>query len=246
MNGLVASAQFGTAAAAGYRLNADTFDDIIIGAPRGSDGGRVYLSFGRTRGAPTALRTTSTYEAQLNAPYAGTVVRFGTKVAVGDVDADGDLDLLLYMANPGTTDQRGAVVMFRNDGVGAFPATPSVSFANDVVGSSNDYFGLFVANGAFLGSTALANLNGDAVPELLFGGAQYGAVGGSGLLFFGRSFAATTNLTTVDMAFTPAAGDTTSRGVVGFVGDVTGDGRPDFAVGHSQFGTGRGRILVVH
>ncbi len=245
--GTTADGQLGVGTAAAYRLNGDSYDDIVLGAPGGSSGGRVVISYGRARSATTALRTLSTFESQLNSPRTGTNIRFGAKVAMADLGGDGTLDLLVHLVqHPGTTGAYGGVLGYRNDGTGAFPSAAVLSIENDVAGNTNDFFGNSIAGGAFLRSVGLARMDGDTLPELLFGANAYGTEGGAGVFYWGSSFPATVAVTAADMVVRCPSGDTTSRSSVAYVGDVTGDGFSDMAVSHTQASGGRGRVMVLY
>jgi|GEM_PF-1153982 len=242
-----ASAQFGTSVAAGYRLNADAFDDLVLSAPGGTTGGRVFVSYGRTRPAPSGLQTLTTLDQTLVSPRAGSTIGFGTQVEVSDADADGDNDLLVYITqNPGSSGQYGGVLYFPNDGTGGFGAVAGASFENDLADATNDYFGSAIAGGVFRGDRSIARLDSDGFPEILLGSAGYGLLGGAGFVFFGRAWSGVQPASRADMLVNAPAGDTSSRAGVAFVGDVNGDGHRDFVVGHTMASGGRGRCVVMY
>jgi hypothetical protein len=241
-----AGGQFGGAVAAGYRINSDTFDDVVIGQSASSNGGSVYLSFGRARSSTSGLVEVTTFEQQIVSPVAGTNIFFGNRPIVTDWNGDGRPDLLVYMSRPpGASDTRGGVMAYLNS-AGSLPGAYSGMLLNDLPANSGDRFGMILASGWFDGSAALSDIDGDGRSDMLVGMSKYGGAGGAGLLFVGRDLTTTVSESTADYAVRAVAGDTSSTGGVGFVGDVNDDGYPDFAVGQDRHSADRGRITMVY
>lgn len=87
-----ASAFFGTSASAAGDVNADGYNDLLIGAPTFDNGqsneGRAFLYLG----SPSGLLTAPSWTAEINQANA----RFGTSVAwAGDVNGDGYADVII-------------------------------------------------------------------------------------------------------------------------------------------------------
>ena len=213
-----AGAAFGYRALTAGDLNADGYDDLVIGARRYSgDGvtreGRAYVYLG----GPTGLASTPVWTYDGNAPE----TELGNTVgAAGDVNHDGYGDLIIgaYRWDGGGTD-RGKAMLFLG-GPGGPAATPVWTYQ----GAPNELFGYHCVG--------LGDVNGDHFDDVLIGAPQHIAQGlvnaGAAYLFLGDS---------TGLAATPAwmregdqAGESYGN-AVGAAGDVDHNGHADFLVG---------------
>lgn len=208
------SSKFGYSLAAGD-LNGDGRTDLVVGAPFESpsaalyQAGAVYVYLSPAFDLPQSLLATASHKG------------LGLAVAVGDVNGDGAADLLLSAT--------GEVLGFYG-GAGFLPsgATPDVILKSSL--------------GAFGQALAVAgDLDGDGKSELLVGAAK-SVVGGlrdTGSVFVVRGGVGARN---VNLDAVPASADLLLRldgpglfarfgAALAAMGDVDGDGRPDFVVG---------------
>ncbi len=151
INGAAAGDEFGSDLAVVGDTNADSFDDIIVGAPQSQTGsGQVTLFAGSNS---TSLATLCT----INAPSG--VRSFGSSVAgLGDMDLDGFPDFAVGAPAPSTP---GAVYIYRYDSPSKdcvleytiLGAPASLSLGKRIVGSISD--------------SHICDLNADGTPDFL-------------------------------------------------------------------------------
>jgi len=242
-------------------VNGDGLDDVVVGAPEASPGGRsrageTYVVFGRDTAAggfPAAIQLADldgNTGFRLDGVDADDLS--GRCVApAGDVNGDGVDDLIVgaVAADPGGLVNAGSIyVVFGRDGSagGTFPATLELATLDGITGfrldgaASNDYTGTSVASAG--------DVNGDGVDDLIVGA---GAADPGGLLYagssyvvFGRdgsaggSFPATLELADLDgvtgFRLDGAAREDSAGRSVASAGDVNGDGVDDLIVGASR------------
>ena len=160
-------------------INSDGIDDILIGAPGASPGGRlnagiVYAVFGNNAAKPKDFylsKINSTNGFEMDGVAAGD--NAGTSVAVGDINGDGFGDIII--GAPGTAGS--AYVVF-----GANSATSP--FALSGLNGTNG----FQLNGALAGSWAVAagDINGDNQQDVIIGAKTASANTGSTYVYFGQ------------------------------------------------------------
>jgi FG-GAP-like repeat/FG-GAP repeat len=154
-----ASAYFGYDVAGAGDVDADGYDDVLVGA-YGYDGGetdegRAYLFLGSAAGLePTPAWTAESDQASAYFSYA--------LASAGDVDADGHSDVVVgaFTYDDGETDE-GQAYLFRGtpDGLEADPVWTAAS------DQSSAYFGLSVAGAG--------DVDGDGFGEILVGAPYY-------------------------------------------------------------------------
>jgi hypothetical protein len=230
------NAVFGYFCTGARDVNADGFDDLVVGARRFSGNGlfregRVYVFLGSPTGpslAPDWVR---------DGGQAGG--EFGESVAsAGDVDGDGDDELLAcaFRYDDPEVDE-GVAYLFRGTPAG-LELTPAWTAEKDQAGA---YYGYHL-------DTA-GDVNGDGYDDIVLSASQFDVGGftdaGGAWVYLGSP----TGLAAVPAWFQP--GDQTGGGLGNAargVGDVNGDGLGDVGTGalyHDQNGlTDAGRAYV--
>lgn len=213
------AAHFGSAVAGAGDVDADGFDDVLIGAPQSDggarDAGAAYLFLGGT--TPSSVSAWTSECNQAGAAYGSSVA------ALGDLDGDGfsDVGIGAPLFDNGQLDE-GQVRVYAGTSSGLDP-NPLQTFEQNVAGSQ---FGFSVAGGG--------DLSGSGVRRILFGAPIYhythveeggtflGALGQSVFfLDFGRQ-------------------DFAHRGSsIASAGDVNADGLPDVVIGADRYDSGQ-------
>ncbi len=236
----VADAWFGYSVATGD-VNADGRTDLVVGMPGSnfriaSDAGFVYVFLADgTGGFGPPVRLTR------NASGNGLLRRFGTAVATGDIDGDGDDDvavgapsnhLQFFAVYP------GEVWTYRSDGRGGFAAGAGLADPLDAGWSS--LFGRTLACG---------DVNGDGNDDVVVGAPQAdpGAQSSAGAVVALYSNGAGWYTSGVLLSETVPQRDT-FVGAVLIAGDLDGDGRAEVIAGAPSAGdaglTNSGRIAI--
>ncbi len=177
---------------------------------------RVLANDGTGAFTTGSLRLPAAY----GASHAGSIDYWqGDSLALGDLDGDGDLDLVVgrasfqywYDSAAGATRLQPAIRIFRNDGTGAFAEAtgsflPAASFST---GSADTILGA--------SAMALGDLDGDRSLDLVVTGTNYGVYdyNGTGYGYYGLLPAGTVQATKVFL-----------NDGTGWLGDVTGDWMP--------------------
>jgi len=205
--------EFGTAVGTAGDINADGFDDLIVGAPYndagGSNAGRVYIFFGGPS-ADSVPDIVLTGQAGDN---------FGVVLSpAGDVNDDGYDDFIVGapFSDAGGSNAGQAYVYF---GGPAFDTIADITFTGEAV---DDFCGYAVAGAG--------DVNGDGSDDLLVGAPFNDAAGsqsGRAYLYLGGR----SPDSVADLTFTGAAPGDFFGQEVAPAGDVNGDGFDDFVVG---------------
>ncbi len=214
----VPSAEAGRSVAIGDANN-DGFSDVLVGFP-GENTVRLYYG---------AAVLDSIADLTFVGPQAGE--RFGAAVAFGDIDNDGNDDILIGAPdNNSGAPNGGMVYLYR----GNEDVTPDLS-----VGGSQD--------GEAMGSSLASGLdyNDDGIDDWVTGSPSYDGVGadaGRCYLFYGGGFDGSADL----VLDGEAAGDQFGASV-GAAGDFSADGIEDLVVGaphHGETQIQAGRVYV--
>ena len=247
INGIAGGDLSGYSVASAGDVNADGFDDVIIGAfnvdPGGrTDAGQSYLVFGHngTWSASLELSTLNgTTGVTINGIAGGD--RSGIFVAsAGDVNGDGIGDVMIgaSYANPGGRVEAGQTyVVFGR--MGAWPARLELSLLNGVTGviingiASGDRSGRSVSSAG--------DVNGDSVGDMIIGAYRADPSGrvdaGQSYLIFGhnRTWPASLELSslngTTGVIINGIAGVDLSGYPVAAAGDVNNDAIDDVIIG---------------
>jgi hypothetical protein len=165
----------GTSLAAGD-LDGDGHDDMIVGAPRpplnGTGTGRVYIRFGPVAGVHSAATSDVVFVGE------SANDEFGSSVALGDVNGDARLDLVVGASQFFTNSSGKAYVFYGPLQAGVFAAAQADAILLGEQG--DDAFGTSVACGA--------DVNGDGFDDVTVGAPSNGAGGilaGRTYTFFG-------------------------------------------------------------
>ncbi|MBT6619656.1 MAG: T9SS type A sorting domain-containing protein [Gemmatimonadetes bacterium] len=251
---------------AGYSLatgdiNADGFDDIVIGARESSPGGRfiagaVYLVLG-SASLPATVNLANASEFAMVIQGADAYDRLGTSVAVGDVNMDSYDDIIVgaSTSNVGSVNGAGKAYLFYGGPTATLPAIVDLnaSTANVIVqiwgSGTSEGLGTAVASG---------DLNGDGYDDMIVSAGNGDGLGRDGAgrthVVFGKpdlgpnlvidlsTGTDTTDITIVGSVTNDEAGAALSTG------DIDADGYDDLLIGapsSSLNGGSSGGLFVV-
>jgi len=213
-------------------VNADGYDDILVGAPGYTAGesaeGRVYCFLG----SATGISGVSPWRYESNEASA----QFGKSVAMaGDVDADTYGDIIVgapYATSSGGLAGAGRAYIFRGSATG-LSTTPAWTREGEGVA---DYFGRSVA--------AAGDVNCDGYADIIVG-APY-VDGGTGLANAGRAYvfhgAASSPSQSPSWTDTGEHASDLFGWCVATAGDVDGDMFADVVVGALDYNSGTGEL----
>jgi FG-GAP repeat/FG-GAP-like repeat len=205
-------------------VNSDGRVDLVVGAPPlSSDTGRVYI-FYNDGSVPT---TAATADVQITGELASDL--FGSSVAVGDMNADGQDDLIVGAEGFSNGDANGRMYIF-------YSQNGQINTNRNLTGEgTNDFFGSSFTTGDF---------NSDGRVDLAVGAEGYGSDAGLVYVFYNDG-TMPTGAASADFTISGAAlGDL--FGVAMTSGDLNSDGRTDIIVGARGHATSTGRAYIFY
>jgi hypothetical protein len=202
INGPLAGSNFGAAVAADGDVNCDGHPDLVVGAPSdATNTGRVYVYYGNGTAFASATAVT------LNAPDpAG---RFGSALALGDVNADGCSDLVVGAPAFNSNVGRGYVYLGGGSGI----LTAPIATLNPSTGSGTPLWAAAVGFG---------DVNADGYFDVIVGAPGVSTVA----TYLGNGAA----LLSLSMMTTSASGGLVGASVSS-LSNVNGDGYDDLVAG---------------
>lgn len=228
-------ARFGSSVANAGDVNGDGYSDIVVGAPRYTNGHTSEGTFMVYRGSAAGINTTAHIRVEAN------VVNglMGTSVAgAGDMNGDGLTDIVVGcpgMNNGGGQTNEGLVRVFF--GAATMSTTASFTYEPNV---TNYRMGTSVASAG--------DVNGDGFSDVVFGAPGFNSgqtAEGGAYVFHGGPTLSNIPASTIQANQNNAIMGESVRGV----GDVNGDGFSDIMVGAASYNNGQateGIALVYH
>lgn len=199
-------------------LNGDGYVDLAIGAYNYSSGtGRVYIY----KGTPGFAYDPATWT-----PTGSAGDRFGSAVALGDVNGDGYSDLIVGAFGYGTN--TGRVYVFPG-GSGGPASTPSPTLTGP---STESLFGMTVAAG---------DINGDGYADVAVGAPGRNTDDGYAAVYHGGAAGLDTSPT---FAYSSVGDAYYGRTLA--IGDANNDGYDDLVVGAPHYDSLRGAAYIHH
>jgi hypothetical protein len=225
ITGNAASDSFGTSVVTGD-LNFDGKTDLIVGAQGYStETGRAYI-FYNDGSIPTTAAT-----ADVTITGETTNNRFGSRLTVGDLNADGRIDLVVGAMRYSSF--MGRAYIFYNDG--SIPTTAATADVTITGETTNDYFSYSITTG---------DMNADSKIDLVVGAYGYSTETGRAYIFYNGSIV-TENASGADVTIT---GESTNNdfGYALTMGDLNADGKADLVVGGVRYSSFTGRAYIFY
>src|SRR3989339_128822 len=229
-----ASSNFGIEFTVGD-LNVDGKDDLVIGAygyDASDDEGRVYIFY--NDGTGVYVDTAATADEIITGEN---LSFFGYSLATGDLDADGDTDLVVGGYKYGIFD--GRVYIFYNNGTGVYV------YYNDGYYTATSTLADVIITGegtdsSFGFSFSTGDLNSDGKTDLVVGAQGYNSSQGRVYIFYSQNGQVNLNKSIVGESTSDYFGNAMTSG------DFDADGDIDLAVGAYEYNTGQGRVYIFY
>ena len=180
---------------------------------------------------------------------------FGFSVAAGDVNGDGNIDLVI--GAPNTSSGKGRVYVVFGSGT---RVTTTLDLFFTSLNGSNGFIIDGVASGDQLGTAvAVLDMNGDGTKDIVVGTPSANSNDGQVTVVMGKAGLGSSG--TVDISSLGALGGSVSVGTDGFTvagsgsekagtslanaGDINGDGREDLLIGAPGYNSGQGKAYLI-
>ena len=232
-------------------LNADGFDDLLIGAPGcggnwgyGSQPGKAYVLFGSADPIVIDMNTYTGDRVKTvtdSASVQGTVCLGWNVAGLGDFNGDGLNDFAIsdvYYSIPATsTASEGAVfVFFGTETISDMTiALSDMRLRSEWPITTNDFFGVSVGTAVGTVNTPRGDFNNDGLSELLVGTQRFGDYHGSAFIWLGSpAFVSSSdwgNYENASFWFVPPSEHGMWGYSVHWIGDSNDDGYSDIAIG---------------
>ena len=215
LNGTLVGGYFGFALDEAGDVNADGYDDVVIGEwGYSSNTGRAYVFHGSASGLSTSPTTTFT--------GAASSARHGYAVGgAGDVDADGYDDVIVGAF------ARGTAYVYRGSATGVSTSAASTLSGGGILGFSVGGVG---------------DLDGDGYDDVAAGDHEYDSLRGRAQVFLGEASGVGTTAVASPQG-TTVDGDYFGF-VVASAGDVDADGLDDMLIAAPLWGGGTGKAYL--
>ncbi len=206
--------RFGFSVSTAGDMNADGYDDFIVGAYfndiNGSNSGRAYLYLNSLTGSDIA---DDFFSGEAATDF------FGLSVSTaGDVNGDGYSDVIVGAANNNNSSTGKSYIYFGG------PNIDNIADVTMIGEATSDGFGNSV-------STA-GDVNGDGYSDIIVGANTINGFTGKSYIFFGgSSISGNINASSADVTMTGEATNNYFGVSVSSAGDVNGDGYSDVIVG---------------
>ncbi len=216
-------------------INGDGYADLVIGAPNAASNGVVYIFYGSSSGIASANDTSAitTLTGTTASAY------FGISVTSGDYTGDGYADVAVGAY--GDLGTMGKIYIFHSTGTGGITSVNDSSASASISGTSaSGYLGVSLASG---------DINGDGYADLAAGGYNIGSALGKAFVFHSSATSSGITINAENLATTTLSGDVANGtfGVSVAIGDITGDGYGDVAVGAGTLlAAGLGNAYIFH
>ena len=216
---------------AGADLDANGYDDMLVGAQKdddgGTDAGAVYVIFDSSIASMDLADADAKYIGEDDYDYAGNA-RVFKGLRDGDLDGDGYEELVIPAdSNDAGGADAGALYVLAGADVALATGVNDLAFADTrVTGETGDRVGQGILDAC--------DVDGDRVPDLVVGTSYRSDGTGGFVVFYGPLSAGDMPVATADVQVGGAAIDEYA-GVGGLcLGDVDGNGADDLAVGSYQ------------
>ncbi|MBY0281851.1 MAG: FG-GAP-like repeat-containing protein, partial [Alphaproteobacteria bacterium] len=219
-------------------VNGDGINDLLIVAPGySSNTGAVYLIYGGSGLGNTNLGSLGSKGIILTNAASGTLMYASS---AGDMNSDGKADLLI--GAPGYFYKGIVYLMHGGNSLGNTNLEGTSGITRITGANSYDLTGQSICN--------IGDVSGDGTPDFLIGIPGYSSNTGRVDLIYGKS-----NLGNIDLSQSLGSSGTVFSGLsagdqAGFsvsgVGDVNGDGTPDFAYGAPGYSSNTGRVSLIY